>query len=103
MNVEAIIIMWTREEFDKDVKQVKAHFTIEQEEWDRLEYNINTSKSQFLRDTVRRLNATETDLDKLYKEMVIKRNQRLMLELEIKDLKQQIDELERITGKTVTP
>lgn len=96
-------MMWTREDFDKDVKQVKAHFVLEQEEWDRLDYNINTSKSQFLRDTVRRINSAETDLDKLYKKMVLKRNELHLLELEIEDLKKEIEELERITGKTVTP
>lgn len=103
MNAEAIIIMWTREDFDKDVKQVKAHFVIEQEEWDRLEYNINTSKSQFLRDAVRRINAAETDLDKLYKKMVLKRNELHLLELEIEDLKKEIEELERVNGKWIVP
>ena len=91
--------MWSREDFSEDQKTVKAHFLIENEEWVRLEYNINTSKSQFLRDSIRRINAAETDLDKLYKKMVLKRNELHMVELEIEDLKARIDELERANVK----
>lgn len=93
---EVYYIMWSRENFDEDQKQVKAHFVLEQEEWDKLSYNINTSKSQFLRDSVRRINAAETDLDKLYKKMIIKRNKLHLLEIEIEDLKKRIEELERM-------
>ena len=94
-----INIMWTHESFDEEQKPVKAHFVIEHEEWDRLEYNINTSKSQFLRDCVRRINGTEAELDKLYKTMVLKRNELRLLELEIEDLKARIDELEKANIK----
>lgn len=91
--------MWSREDFSDGERTVKAHFLIEGEEWDRLEYNINTSKSQFLRDSIRRINAAETDLDKLYKKLVLKRNDLRLLELEIEDLKNRIDELERASVK----
>ena len=91
--------MWSREDFSDGEKTVKAHFLIEGEEWERLEYNINTSKSQFLRDSIRRINAAETDLDKLYKRLVLKRNDLRLLELEIEDLKNRIDELERASVK----
>ena len=91
--------MWSREEFSDGKRTIKAHFLIEGEEWDRLEYNINTSKSQFLRDSIRRINAAETDLDKLYKRLVLKRNDLRLLELEIEDLKNRIDELERASVK----
>ncbi|MBQ2653403.1 MAG: hypothetical protein IJF83_07600 [Methanobrevibacter sp.] len=91
--------MWSREDFSDGERTVKAHFLIEGEEWDRLEYNINTSKSQFLRDSIRRINAAETDLDKLYKRLVLKRNDLRLLELEIEDLKNRIDELERASVK----
>ena len=91
--------MWSREDFSDGERTVKAHFLIEGEEWDRLEYNINTSKSQFLRDSIKRINAAETDLDKLYKRLVLKRNDLRLLELEIEDLKNRIDELERASVK----
>ncbi len=91
--------MWSREDFSDGERTVKAHFLIEGEEWERLEYNINTSKSQFLRDSIRRINAAETDLDKLYKRLVLKRNDLRLLELEIEDLKNRIDELERASVK----
>lgn len=91
--------MWSREDFSDGERTVKAHFLIEGEEWDRLEYNINTSKSQFLRDSIRRINAAETDLDKLYKRLVLKRNDLRLIELEIEDLKNRIDELERASVK----
>lgn len=91
--------MWSREDFSDGKRTIKAHFLIEGEEWDRLEYNINTSKSQFLRDSIRRINAAETDLDKLYKRLVLKRNDLRLLELEIEDLKNRIDELERASVK----
>lgn len=91
--------MWSREDFSDGERTVKAHFLIEGEEWDRLEYNINTSKSQFLRDSIRRITAAETDLDKLYKRLVLKRNDLRLLELEIEDLKNRIDELERASVK----
>ena len=91
--------MWSREDFSDGKRTIKAHFLIEGEEWDRLEYNINTSKSQFLRDSIRRINAAETDLDKLYKRLVLKRNDLRLLELEIEDLKNRIDELERPSVK----
>lgn len=93
--------MWSREDFDKDERVVKAHFLIEGSEWDRLEYNINVSKSQFLRDYIRRINAMETDLDILYKRMVEKRKELHMVELEIEELKARIEELERANVKRV--
>lgn len=91
-------MMWTREDFTEEQDPVKAHFLIEREEWDKLTYNINTSKSHFLRECIKRINSTEDDLDKLYKEMVVKRNELHSLEIEIRELKERIDELERIRG-----
>ena len=87
--------MWSREDFDEDEDIVKAHFMIPRKEWDQLTYNINTSKSKFLRECIRRVNNSETDLDVLYRELVVKRKKLNLLELEIEELKAKIDELEK--------
>lgn len=91
--------MFSRDDFKEDDKPVKAHFLIDQEAWDRLDYNINTSKSRFLRDCVYRIIDKETDLDVLYKRMVRKRKELHLLEIEIEELKDRIEELEKAKVK----
>ena len=89
-----VIFMWDKEDFEE--KPVKAHFFCERDEWDALTYNINTSKSRFLRKCIHDINARETELDKLYKRMSYKRNELRLLEFEIDSLRERIDELEKI-------
>lgn len=92
-----VIFMWDRQDFDE--KPVKAHFFCEREEWEALDYNINTSKSRFLRDCIHNINARETELDKLYKQMVVKRNELRLLEMEIDLMQERIAELEKMNAK----
>ena len=88
--------------FDDDIDKnniIRVNFACDRDEWDMLDYNINTTKSRFLRDIIKRVNNAGSDLDVLYKEMVIKRNELRLSELEIEDLKARIDELEKARVK----
>lgn len=76
---------------------VKGHFLIEKEEWEELELHITTSKSQFIREYIKRVNRQGDDLDELYAEMINKRKQLHLIELEIEELRDRIAEVEAMS------
>ncbi|WP_295603058.1 hypothetical protein [uncultured Methanobrevibacter sp.] len=89
----------SEEEYYKGKETTRAHFTIDVESWDKLSYNITTSRSKFLRDCIYRIIDSETELDVLYKRMVRKRKELHLLEIEIEELKDRIEELEKAKVK----
>ena len=66
---------------------------VNKKDWQELDNNINTSKSQFIRDAIKKQNEKDTDLKELHKKLKRLENEKQLIECEIKETKKLIHEL----------
>lgn len=75
---------------------ISVNFRINKNDWQELDNNINTSKSQFIRDAIKKQNEKDTDIKELRKKLMQLENDKKLIECEIKDTKKLIHELNEI-------
>lgn len=79
---------------DNETKLISVRVNIK--DWQELDNNINTSKSQFIRDAIKRQNEKDTDLKELHKKLKRLENEKQLIECEIKETKKEIHKLNQI-------
>ena len=79
---------------DNETKLISVRVNIN--DWQELDNNINTSKSQFIRDAIKRQNEKDTDLKELHKKLKRLENEKQLIECEIKETKKEIHKLNQI-------
>jgi len=79
---------------DNETKLISVR--VNKKEWQELDNNINTSKSQFIRDAIKKQNEKDTDIKEARKKLLKLENDKKLIECEIKDTKELILKLENI-------
>lgn len=81
---------------NNDNEIIKVNFRINKNDWQELDNNINTSRSQFIRDAIKKQNEKDTDIKELRKKLMQLENDKKIIECEIKDTKELILKLDNI-------
>lgn len=79
---------------DNETKLISVR--VNKKEWQELENNINTSKSEFIRDAIKKQNEKDTDIKELRKKLLRLENDKKLIECEIKDTKELIYKLDKL-------
>lgn len=75
---------------------IKISVRVNKYDWQELGNNINTSKSQFIREIIKKQNEKDTDIKELRKKLLKLENEKQLIECEIKDTKELIYKLDKI-------
>lgn len=79
---------------DNETKLISVR--VNKKDWQELDNNINTSKSQFIRDAIKKQNEKDTDIKELRKKLLRLENDKKLIECEIKDTKELIYKLDKL-------
>lgn len=79
---------------DKETKLISVR--VNRKEWQELDNNINCSRSQFIRDAIKKQNEQDTDIKEARKKLLRLENEKKLIECEIKDTKELIYNLDKL-------
>lgn len=79
---------------DNETKLISIR--VNKKHWQELDNNINTSKSQFIRNCIKKQIEKDTDIKELRKKLINLENDKKLIECEIKDTKELIYKLDKL-------